>query len=216
MKSFLLLLSILFVVITHSQEIITDVSGNTYKTVKIGSQIWMAENFNVTSFRNGDPIQKVSNYEEWLDANNKEKPAWCFYGFDENNALYGKLYNWFAVNDSRGLAPKGWHIPSDTEWTNIINYFGDSEKASYVLKSTNGWYNIVGKDCSGNNNSGLNIIPSGALYADGNFVSLREEAYFWSSTQEDDVTAWYFYLNDKTSRAWNFHYAHLSLRCVKD
>jgi uncharacterized protein (TIGR02145 family) len=216
-----LLLSFLFICIwqvSFSQMTVTDVSGNIYKTVKIGNQIWMAENLNVSKFSNGELIKEVKSYQEWLNANNSNIPAWCYYEFDIKNAGYGKLYNFFAVNDPRGLAPKGWHIPTDQEWSNLIKFNGSDKISTDKLKSNFGWFDWDGKSSSGNNNTGFNCIPSGALYVDGNFTSIGKEAYFWSSTLEDESTStsWYHYINDVTTRAWNFHFAHLSVRCIKN
>ena len=86
----------------------------TASSVKIGSQVWATENLNVDRFRNGDPIPQAKTAEEWQNAGNNQQPAWCYYNNDpKNGESYGKLYNWYAVNDRRGLAPQGWHIPSD-------------------------------------------------------------------------------------------------------
>ena len=95
-----------------------------YKSVKIDNQEWMAENLNIDKFRNGDRIPEVKINEEWEKAGNEKKPAWCFYDNDPaNGEKYGKLYNWHAVNDPRGLAPEGWHVPSDEEWKNFNRFF---------------------------------------------------------------------------------------------
>ncbi len=110
----------------------------SYKSVKIGNQTWMAENLNVSTFRNGDPIPQAKTNEEWEKAGKDGRPAWCYYENDpKNGAKYGKLYNWHAVNDSRGLAPTGWHIPTDAEWTTLDNQLGDA--AGKKMKSTSGW-----------------------------------------------------------------------------
>jgi uncharacterized protein (TIGR02145 family) len=109
-----------------------------YKSVKIGNQTWMTENLNVERFRNGDLIPQAKTNVEWEKAGKEGKPAWCYYDNDpKNGAKYGKLYNWYAVNDPRGLAPIGWHIPTDTEWTTLDNQLGDD--AGKKMKSTSGW-----------------------------------------------------------------------------
>jgi uncharacterized protein (TIGR02145 family) len=90
--------------------------------VKIGNQIWMNKNLDVDKFRNGDPIQEVKNEEDWKIADSLKLPAWCYVDFDsETNKIYGKLYNWYAVNDPRGLAPAGWRIPNRQDWINLID-----------------------------------------------------------------------------------------------
>lgn len=122
----------------------------SFKSVKIGTQIWMTENLNVSTFRNGEPIPEAKTDEEWKAAGTQGKPAWCYYDNDsKNGAKYGKLYNWYAVNDPRGLAPEGWHVPNDEEWETLENYLGDD--ASKKMKSTSGWdsfeENVYCKKC---------------------------------------------------------------------
>jgi uncharacterized protein (TIGR02145 family) len=95
------------------------------QTVTIGTQVWMTKNLDVSTFRNGDPIPEAKTDEEWKKAGENKQPAWCYYDNDPaNGAKYGKLYNWYAVNDSRGLAPVGYHIPSDAEWTKLEVFLG--------------------------------------------------------------------------------------------
>lgn len=116
-----------------------------YKSVKIGTQTWMTENLNVSNFRNGDPIPEAKTNEEWESARKEGKPAWCYFENDpKNGAKYGKLYNWYAVNDSRGLAPEGWHVPSDEEWWVLNDYLGGSTLVGAKMKSTSGWDNWEG------------------------------------------------------------------------
>jgi uncharacterized protein (TIGR02145 family) len=128
-------------------------TGQTLNHVKIGTQVWMAENLNVNKFRNGDIIPEAKTNEEWQKAIENQQPAWCFYDNSiANGVKFGKLYNWFAVNDPRGLAPFGWHIPTSDEWSVLINYLGGYKVAGTKLKSTSGYisYSTGGadfKDC---------------------------------------------------------------------
>ena len=111
---------------------------SSYKSIKIGTQTWMTKNLNVSTFRNGDPIPEAKTEEEWKKAGEEGKPAWCYYDNDpKNGEKYGKLYNWHAVSDPRVLAPNGWHIPSDSEWSFLENYLG--EDVGKKMKSTSGW-----------------------------------------------------------------------------
>jgi uncharacterized protein (TIGR02145 family) len=104
----------------HFGNILVDIDGNNYHVVKIGNQIWMKENLRVSRYRNGDPIPKASNQEEWDKSYFEQKPAWCYVNDDSNTEKeYGKLYNWFAVNDPRGLAPEGYEIPTDKQWIKL-------------------------------------------------------------------------------------------------
>ena len=106
------------------------------QTVTIGSQVWMTKNLNVDKFRNGDPIPQAKTDEEWENARENKHPAWCYYENDPaNGAKYGKLYNWYAVNDSRGLTPEGWKIPSDEDWNRLTDFLGGKWKASTKMKT---------------------------------------------------------------------------------
>jgi uncharacterized protein (TIGR02145 family) len=114
--------------------------SQTFKQVKIGSQIWMTQNLNVDRFRNGDLIPEAKTNEEWILASDQKRPAWCYYKNDPVlGAKYGKLYNWYAVNDPRGLAPAGWRVPLDNDWATLIQYLGGKFTAGPKMKSVLGW-----------------------------------------------------------------------------
>jgi uncharacterized protein (TIGR02145 family) len=116
------------------------------KEVKIGTQVWMAKNLSVFYFKNGDAIPVVKTAEEWKKAYENQQPACCYYENNaENGKTYGLLYNWYAVNDKRGLAPAGYHIPTEAEWTTLINYLGGEEVACTKMKSTSGWNSYEGE-----------------------------------------------------------------------
>ena len=110
------------------------------QSVTIGTQVWMTKNLDVSTFRNGEPIPQSKTDEEWEKAGQNKQPAWCYYENDPaNGAKYGKLYNWYAVIDSRGLAPVGYHIPSDAEWTKLTDFLGGEKVAGTKMKSKSGW-----------------------------------------------------------------------------
>jgi uncharacterized protein (TIGR02145 family) len=121
--------------------------GRSYSTVVMGNgQEWMAENLSVFYFRNGDPIPVVKTAEAWQKAGENRQPACCFYENNaENGKTYGLLYNWYAVNDPRGLAPEGWHIPTDAEWLKLTDYLGGDMVAGSKMKSTSGWQSFEGE-----------------------------------------------------------------------
>jgi uncharacterized protein (TIGR02145 family) len=153
--------------------------GRVYKTVKIGSQVWMAENLNADRFRNGDPITEAFSFAQWRMAETNKKPAWCYYNNSPTEGKkYGRLYNWYAINDSRGLAPPGWHIPTDDEWEKLKIFLGDSDK----LKSIKDWDEFQG----GTNESGFTALPAGkrgSAFAQGaTFIEIGKYTYWWSST----------------------------------
>ena len=107
------------------------------QTVTIGNQVWTSKNLDVSTYRNGDAIPQVQDANAW---ENLTTGAWCYYDNDASNGTkYGKLYNWYAVNDPRGLAPKGYHIPTDAEWTQLSDYLGGESKAGTKMKTTSGW-----------------------------------------------------------------------------
>ncbi len=160
------------------------------KNVTIGNQVWMAENLNVAKFRNGDLIKQIKTKEEWLNNVYSGEPAWCYYDFNPANGVkYGKLYNWYAVNDSRGLAPAGWHVPSKNEFQQLINKFGYN--TGTALKSKTGWVNQIyrTKIEGGTNTTGFNGFPAGNLYFTQysypgyySFMELGIGTQWWSST----------------------------------
>ncbi len=150
MKNLLFVVSLFMVGLLNAQTgTLTDSrDGKIYKTVVIGNQTWMAENLNVATFRNGDPIPQVKTIEEWEKASERGKPAWCYYDYDpKNGTKYGKLYNWFAVSDPRGIAPRGWHIPDHLDWIDLEEYLGDAEFAGDKMKNTNGWSSYGCRNC---------------------------------------------------------------------
>ena len=167
-----------------SQTTVTDVSGNIYKTVKIGSQIWMAENLRTEKFNNGDPIEQITSNRYWQEilefAMNDTTfeeiyPAMCFYNNtkQKNNALY----NYYVIVDERGVCPTGWHIPSEDEYVDLNTYLGGYEKANAKLKSTASW------KINGTNSSGFNALATGIRVGLGEFSYKNDEAIFWT----DDI-----------------------------
>jgi len=162
----------------------------SYKAIKIGEQIWMLENLNVKTFKNGDTITHLKRKDDsykWEYNNKNKTPFCCFY---KDNAFfgkkYGKLYNWYAVNDPRGLAPQGWHIPSREEWLQLNNFIGDNN--SIILKSKKEWnINKRGQNMNGTNKSGFNAIPGGFREQSALFSNVGYSAYWWSSSSQLDT-----------------------------
>ena len=161
----------------------------TFKTVTIGAQVWMAENLNVDTFANGEAIPEAKTKAEWDAAYKNTAPAWSYYNNDPaNGPKYGRLYNWYAVNDPRGLAPAGWHVPTDQEWTALTSFLGGENTAAPKMKSAAGWKGTG----SGSNSSGFNGLPGGErLYEDAAFYSVGEIGFWWSATKNDQWNAWY-------------------------
>ena len=195
---------------------VTDIDGNTYRAVKIGDQWWMAENLKVTHYRNGDPIPNVTNNTQWSGLTTG---AYCNYDNDPNNAnTYGILYNWYAVNDSRDIAPEGWHVPSEAEWQTLVNYLGGSGVAGGKMKEigTTHWKR---PNEGATNVSGFAALPGGYRYSDGNFGKLGSSAYFWSSSRYNSSNAWgrvLYYGSAYVSRYSSNKQYGFSVRLVRD
>ncbi len=190
-----------------------------FKSIKIGKQVWMAENLNVSTYRNGDSVLQVQNAETW---NNLETGAFCFYENKvANGSKYGKLYNWYAANDPRGLAPKGWHIPSDAEWKQLIDYLGGEIEASRRLKNNSGWNECDGKSGNGNNNTGFSALPTGFRDFFGPFNSIGSYALWWSANEDaihtnDGIFRCVCYNCSRVFRNNFTKRRGISVRCIKD
>lgn len=183
-----------------------DQDGNSFKTIQIGEQIWMAANLNVEHYRNGDPIPEVRDQNEWV---NLRTGAWCYYDNDPSNGKkYGKLYNWYAVNDSRGLAPIGWHIPTDQEYE-TLNAFARKNDATAV---------IIENDYRGTNTTGFSALIAGMRDGNGDFDLFNDVSPFWSSTEHDTETAYdvNLNLNSRFNIARGYKKIGLYVRCLKD
>jgi uncharacterized protein (TIGR02145 family) len=157
----------------------TQVANSNFTTVKIGPRIWTVRNLDVASFRNGDPIMEAKTAEEWEKAANDGKPAWCYYENDTaNGTRYGKLYNYFAITDPRGLAPAGWHLPSNEDWRTITGSQGGVDITGMKLKSANGWQK---KDYA-NNKAGFTALPAGTRSIKGKFSDINYLGQWWSTS----------------------------------
>jgi len=204
------------VIITPLADIDSLVHVTFSDTLKIGTQYWALRNLAVSTYRNGDPIRYASTPAEWVDASNKSEGAWCYYGNDpKNGEMYGKLYNWHAVNDSRGLAPAGYHIPSDAEWSVLTKYLGGEVIAGDKMKSTTGWEN----NGNGDNSTGFYGLPGGYCDNNGNFYGIAEDGYFWSSSESFTSSAWYRSLVSDNAKVYRGYYGKnsgFSVRCLRD
>jgi uncharacterized protein (TIGR02145 family) len=187
-----------------------------FASVTIGSQVWMAANLNVDRFRNGDMIPQARTNEEWQRAFDNKQPAWCYYENDPaNGAIYGKLYNWYAVNDPRGLAPEGWHVPTDAEWTMLSDGLGGPKVAGGKMKSTIGWTD----NGNGTNVSRFSGGPGAYRYFLGTFNYRGRVGGWWSATATSSGDAWSRFLthiDDEVNRGGYHKGFGLSVRCLRD
>lgn len=192
-----------------------------YQEVVIGNQTWMAENLNVITFRNGDTIEEARTIKEWRAAVRKKKPAWCYNNNDSSNGPeYGKLYNFFAVSDPRGLAPNGWQIPGGRDWSELSDFLGGKKNAGGKMKSTYGWR----KNGNGTNSSGFSGLASGSrelamLNQNEGFGGIGSLCYWWSNTKTlgGEVLvyslAWH---HNKLMPIWDTYSTDgYSVRCIK-
>lgn len=196
---------------------VTDIDGNVYPTLQIGTQIWMVENLKVKHYRNGDPIPNVSETAAWTAL---ISGAWCWYNNDSSNrATYGAMYNWYAVSDSRILVPAGWHVPTDAEWETLITYLGNENIAGGKMKEadTSQWHS---PNTGATNSSGFTALPGGYRYTDnGSFRQMGYDADWWSSTEVDSAYAWFrnIYYNAASSGRYYYNKQNgFSIRCVMD
>ncbi|MFZ4671933.1 MAG: fibrobacter succinogenes major paralogous domain-containing protein [Flavobacterium sp.] len=186
------------------------------ETVIIGTQEWKVKNLDVSRYRNGDIIPEVKDPEEWASLSTG---AWCYYNNDpENGNVYGKLYNWYAVNDSRGLAPEGFHIPSDEEWTKLINYLGGEEIAGGKLKSTGTslWFS---PNTNATNYCGFSGLPAGYRTGNGIFKNVGMIGFWWLSSGRDTSKAYSRGLGNDVDKAYSLSankYYGFSVRCLRD
>ena len=191
--------------------------------ITIGTQTWSTKNADITTFQNGDAIPEAKTADEWKKAGENHQPAWCYYNNDAaNGKKLGKLYNFYAVVDSRGFAPKGWHVPSFDEWKTLNDFLGgattDKGGAGDQLRSTSGWISDSGTPTPGANKSGMNVVPTGYRDYDCEFYSQTYLTNFWTSTVEDEEMAWFKLVAIDNSSYCDTHNKSfgLSVRCIKD
>jgi uncharacterized protein (TIGR02145 family) len=164
--------------------------------VRIGTQTWAVANLNVSTFRNGDTIPEAKTNKEWVAAGDAGKPAWCYYNNDPAIGLkYGKLYNWYAVNDPRGLAPAGWTLSGDSDWAKLINTLGGQGVAGGKLKNNSRWND----GNNGTNESGFTGFPGGYRIENGAFVNIGNIGIWWSTTEDNTLSAIDHYLSQGNS-----------------
>ena len=211
-------------VVIQPSCIYRDNVGNIFQTVTIGTQTWMAENLRTTKYRNGDPIPNVTNNASWSLLTTG---AFCDYNTNAfNGTKFGNLYNWYAVNDPRNIAPIGWHIATDAEWTTLTTYvsthFGTSLNTAKALAATTNWttyatVGTVGNNPTINNYTGFSALPYG--YHDGTFHIAGTNTNWWTVNASDANNAWSRRINNSSNtviRAGILKSYGYSVRCVRD
>jgi len=209
---------------------LNDVEGNHYKAVKIGSQVWMAENLKTTKFRNGDSIKTTNHAMQDISNEFSPKYQWAYNGDEENANKYGRLYTWYAVTDDRNVCPTGWHLPSDYEWNELQVYLGmeseysnlicdENNNISGILKET-GTSNWLTPNIGATDEYGFKALPAGYRRRfEAAFEYQGEYACFWTNNEYDYDYAWYRHLYNNTAnicRTYNYKNYGFSVRCIKD
>jgi uncharacterized protein (TIGR02145 family) len=206
---------------------VTDIDGNVYQTVTIGTQVWMAENLKVTRYRNGDTIPNITSGTTWAGLSTG---AYCNFNNSVSNvATYGRLYNWYAASDSRNIAPVGWHVPTDAEWKqleahlgisqaelDLTGYRGTNEGGKLKEAGTTHWFS---PNTGATNQSGFTALPGALRDYTGTYYDLRYYASFYTCSPSTDSDAWSRHLNAEHAEIYRFNYHRrfgLSIRCVKD
>jgi uncharacterized protein (TIGR02145 family) len=196
-----------------TQQLVTDIDGNVYHVVTIGTQVWLAENLKTTHYNDGTPIPNVTD-TSW---NNLKTGAYCNYNNSSSNSdTYGRLYNWYAATSSHNICPKGWHVPTDSEWTVLDNYLGGDNVAGGKLKET-GTTHWQSPNTGATNETGFSALPGG-LFA-GTSGNIGVDGVWWSSTAFRSFDSWYWDTHYSSSALSRSNYGNtigLSIRCVKD
>jgi len=183
----------------------------------------MCRNLNVKRFRNGDPIREARTAERWLSAARDRRPAWCFFdNFAQHGRIYGKLYNWYAIADPRGLAPEGWRVPDARDWDRLAESVGGTTQAGVKLKSSRGW----DWDGHGTDESGFRALPGGCRRETGEFRGIeddglwwKDDGFWWTSTPFEGDSAWLRNLAGNSGAIYAYSFdkgSGLSVRCLRD
>jgi len=197
---------------------VTDIDGNTYRTVVIGTQTWMVGNLKTTRYRNGDSI--CTTNPATLDINPEVEPKyqWSYNGDESNVSTYGRLYTWYAVTDSRNVCPTGWHLPTDEEWTTLTTFLGGESVAGGKIKET-GITHWPSSNTEATNESGFTALPSGYRDLNGEFSFIHSFGYWWSSTESTTIYAQLRFVYSSFSNVYNggsYKQNGFSVRCLQD
>lgn len=234
LKQFTSLMVVTFFLIDTTFAQVKDKDKNLYNEIKIGNQTWLNKNLMTSRFQDGSSIPEARTDEEWIKAGDEGKPAWCYYNNDpKNDKIFGKLYNWYAVNDPRGIAPKSYNVATLDDWNTLLSYAGAADSVGIYLKSHNfdtewnrpgtssGPYkyetpskaNSTGFGAAGGGGRSKRIQITGTT-----FKGLLFDGFFWTKTEKDDKTAYVVtFQNEKEKVGTNANgkYHGYSVRCIK-
>lgn len=217
----LIVISVLFILLATSckkddDTTVTDIDGDVYDVVQIGTQLWLKQNLKTTKFNDGSSIPLVTDNSTW---SNLTSPGYCWYNNDEATYKndYGALYNWYSVNTGK-LCPAGWHVPSDTEWTTLTSYLGGEAVAGGKLKET-GTTHWISHNSEVTNESGFTGLPGGCVDSNGSFGDIGVDGYWWSNLDLSTDDAWHRVLGYNFSNVVRTNSSKdngFSIRCLKD
>lgn len=196
---------------------VTDIDGNVYNIVEIGSQVWLKQDLKTTRYRNGDEIGTTTPATKNIDGETNPKYHWAYNGNESNVSTYGRLYTWHVATDSRGVCPAGWHVPSDAEWKALVNFLGGDIEADAKLKENSSLWESPNE---ANNQSGFTARPGGWRGSDGYFDYLGVNGWWWSTTEDGSgffayevrISAGYGPVHFNAS----YYKDGLAIRCIKD
>lgn len=227
-----ILVALLGVALNINAQTVSDIDGNVYNTVSIGTQIWMAENLKTTKYQNEDIIATTNHAPRLIGKKRKPKYQWAYEGKEVNVETYGRLYTWHVVTDSRNVCPTGWHVPSDAEWkiltdyltNNAYGYEGSGSDIGKSMASSFGWVTdttagTIGNDQANNNSSGFTGFPGGYRYYDGSFSGIGFYIYWWSTTEYTSELAYNRGMHSSTSNVNRYGADKedgFSVRCLRD
>lgn len=196
---------------------VTDIDGNVYSVVTIGTQCWMGENLKTAHYRDGSSIDQVTDDNTWKYS---QSGAYCFYNNDNAyEAAYGKLYNWYAIDDARGICPDGWHVPQDSEFKTLVDYLGAADDVAGGRLKEDGTTHWDDPNTGGSNTSGWTGLPGGMRYREGQFDQEGKNGLFWSARRESESLAYFLtltYNSEDALRTYIYKQSGFSCRCVKD
>jgi len=208
--------------------VVNDIDNNIYHTIIIGNQVWLQENLKTTKYRNGDAITNFTNTAigPWYNLLNTQTGVFCNYNNDPAlGDIYGRLYNWYVIGDSRGICPVGWHVPTQDEFTELFNYVGGNAIAGGKLKET-GTSHWNSPNTGATNVYGFNLLPSGLREMNSEYQNLGRGTYLWASTElsaggftmgaVEAAAAGFDYLNQSTGSTWASKIEGFPIRCVMD
>jgi uncharacterized protein (TIGR02145 family) len=205
-----------------SPATIKDYDNNSYETVSIGSQMWMAQNLRATHYLNGDPIGTTTTATLDISGESSPKYQWSYAGDEANTPVYGKLYTYYAITDSRKVCPTGWHIPSDAEWITLENSIGGYLIAGSGLKETGNTHWLAPYNLDATNVSCFKALPGGyrnSASGSNTFSFLGNYGYYWTSTEADGTNGWIRSLYVQSTQLSRMNFSKkggASIRCIKD